>query len=203
MRRATAGPAGEQNTAAAEIELLRRVAAGDLDAFEQLYLAYHRRLSRFLMRFSNNYATVEEIINDAMLVVWNKAGSFSGRSKVSTWIIGIAWRRGLKTFKRLDTAKRKERDFSESEQRRAGEDPSDRDRERDNWLASGLAQLSLEQRMTLELTYFMGNSCREIAEIMDCPVNTVKTRLFNARRRLRDLLPELAEPGSRSDGGQT
>jgi RNA polymerase sigma-70 factor (ECF subfamily) len=57
-----------------------------------------------------------------------------------------------------------------------------------------------EQRMVLELTYYLGYSCAEIATIMECPVNTVKTRMFHARRKLRDLLPQLAEtqPGART-----
>src|SRR5882672_11549267 len=89
-------------TDAEDSDLIRRVAAGDRTAFEQLYVRYHRRLSRFLMRFARHYDVAEEIINDTLLVVWKKAGEFRGDSQVSTWIMGIAYRRAFKSFKRID-----------------------------------------------------------------------------------------------------
>lgn len=182
------------STEAEDSGLIRRIAAGDRVAFEQLYLRYHRRLSRFLMRFANHYDIAEEVINDTMHVVWNKAGEFRGDSQVSTWIMGIAYRRALKTVKR--------RDVPETEATAALEALSDAavnhdaERERADWLARGLAQLPLEQRMVIEMAYFLGHSCEEIAQVMECPVNTVKTRMFNARARLKELLPRLAEPVS-------
>jgi len=79
--------------------LLDRVVAGDRDAFRDLYIAYHRRLARFLTRLTRRYELAEEIINDTMWVVWRRAGKFRGDSRVSTWIIGIAYRRALKSLK--------------------------------------------------------------------------------------------------------
>ena len=180
-------------------DLIRRVATGDRAAFEQIYLRYHRRLCRFLMRFSHHYDLAEEIINDTLHVVWKKAGDFRGGSQVSTWILGIAYRRAMKTYKRRDLQR-------EVEAREAREAPldvnEDAARERSEWLAHGLAQLPLEQRMVIEMAYFLGHSCEEIAQVMDCPVNTVKTRMFAARRRLRELLPQLAEPVSHQPDAQ-
>ena len=60
-----------------------------------------------------------------------------------------------------------------------------------DWVAQGLLTLPLEQRIALELAYFMGHSCEEIATITDCPVSTVKARMFHARERLRKTLPSL------------
>ena len=60
------------------------------------------------------------------------------------------------------------------------------------WLGLALAELPLEQRMVMEFSYLMGHSCEEIAQIMQCPVNTVKTRMFHAREKLRRSLPRLA-----------
>jgi RNA polymerase sigma-70 factor (ECF subfamily) len=178
---------------AEEAELVSRVAAGDQLAFEQLYLHYHRRLARFLTRFASRYEIAEEVINDTMYVVWNKARDFRGDAKVSTWIFGIAYRRALKTLRAVDAGSETNGVAKEHEHAEASDD--DAARERSDWVAHGLAQLPLEQRMVIEMAYFLGNSCDEIAQVMNCPVNTVKTRMFHARRRLRELLPRLAEPG--------
>jgi RNA polymerase sigma-70 factor (ECF subfamily) len=59
-------------------------------------------------------------------------------------------------------------------------------------LHAGISELSTEHRQVVELTYFCGFSYQEIAAIADCPVNTIKTRMFHARRRLKRLLPRLA-----------
>jgi len=66
------------------------------------------------------------------------------------------------------------------------------DAERREWLNAALERLPSEQRLVLELAYHLGHSCEEIAEIMNCPVNTVKTRMFHARKKLKVLLPALA-----------
>src|SRR5579863_6461621 len=80
--------------------LLLGVAAGDRQALEELYLSYHRRLARFLSRFTPRYENVEEIINDTFMAVWQSAKDFRNASQVSTWIIGIAYRIALKSFRR-------------------------------------------------------------------------------------------------------
>ena len=81
-------------------ELLAAIAAGDRRALEELYLGYHRRLARFLSRFTPRYENVEEIINDTFMVVWQSAKDFRHASQVSTWIIGIAYRTALKSLRR-------------------------------------------------------------------------------------------------------
>ncbi len=93
-RPASGGSAEERERA-----LLARIAAHDSAAMKELYLLYHRRLARFLMRLTTRYELAEEIINDTFWVVWQHAGDFRGASRVSTWILGIAYRRGLKTLR--------------------------------------------------------------------------------------------------------
>src|SRR6202142_2043672 len=83
-----------------DIELLIGVAAGSRAALEELYLGYHRRLARFLSRFTPRYENIEEIINDTFMVVWQNAKDFRNASQVSTWVIGIAYRTALKSFRR-------------------------------------------------------------------------------------------------------
>jgi RNA polymerase sigma-70 factor (ECF subfamily) len=169
-------------------ELLAAVAAGNRRALEELYLGYHRRLTRFLSRFTQRYENVEEIINDTFLAVWQSAKDFRHASQVSTWIIGIAYRTALKSLRRQKhhTAAASLDDYPEQTV-----DPTF-ETEVQDWLKHGLDQLPVEQRMTLELAYHMGHSLEEIAAITECPVGTVKARMFHAREKLRQYLPNLS-----------
>jgi RNA polymerase sigma-70 factor (ECF subfamily) len=168
--------------------LLLAVAAGDRRALEELYLGYHRRLARFLSRFTPRYENVEEIINDTFMVVWQSAKDFRYASQVSTWIIGIAYRTALKSVRRQKNhaAARNLDDCPEQTI-----DPTS-DTEIQDWLTHGLKQLPSDQRLTLELAYHMGHSLEEIAAITECPVGTVKARMFHAREKLRQYLPALS-----------
>jgi RNA polymerase sigma-70 factor (ECF subfamily) len=170
--------------------LLQRVVQGDRQAFEELYVNYHRRLARFLMRLAPRYELAEEIINDTFWIVWQKAGQFRGASQVSTWIMGIAYRRALKLLKT-------ERCHQAAEQldcldRELMEDEPAKAKEMQDWIAEGLRELPLEQRMATELAYGMGYSLEEIADIMNCQISTVKARMYHAREKLRHSLPRLA-----------
>jgi RNA polymerase sigma-70 factor, ECF subfamily len=169
--------------------LLARVAAGDREAFRELYIIYHRRLARFLTRLTRQYETAEEIINDTLWVVWRKAGDFRGDSRVSTWIMGIAYRRALKT---LRTRSHALADAVPIENQPLVAPDELGAAETSEWILLAMRQLPAEQRLALEFAYGYGHSCEEIALIMDCPVNTVKTRLFHGRAKLRALLPGLA-----------
>lgn len=165
-------------------ELLLAVAAGDRRALEELYLGYHRRLARFLSRFTPRYENVEEIINDTFMVVWQNAHEFRGASQVSTWIFGIAYRTALKSLSRQKnhTTARNLHEYPDQTV-----DPV-RDTEVQDWVEQGLHRLPIEQRLTLVLAYNMGHSLEEIAEITGAPVGTVKMRMFHARQRLRQYL---------------
>jgi RNA polymerase sigma-70 factor (ECF subfamily) len=170
-----------------EAALLARVAAREQAAFAELYGIYRRRLARFLGRFLASPQAIDETVNDVMFAVWQEASRFELRSKVSTWIFGIAWHKGLKALER--------------EKRLVPPQPSPAEVGRPDegasaleireWLSQALERLSADQRLVVELTFFEGCSYQEIAEIADCPVNTVKTRMFHARHRLRDILVSL------------
>ncbi|MCU7845373.1 MAG: sigma-70 family RNA polymerase sigma factor [Candidatus Thiodiazotropha sp. (ex Monitilora ramsayi)] len=172
-----------------DLTLIERVARQDKAAFKVLYKAYYQPLFHFLIRMLKHQDIVEEVVDDVMFTVWKKAGDFRGRSKVSTWIIGIAYRKGLKSYNR----KRREPamdDLAQHTERM----PGATDQMPDHFLEqqqlteqvqSGLDSLSGNHRCVMELT-MLGYSCTEIADIVDCPVNTVKTRMFHARRQLKD-----------------
>lgn len=179
-------PAAREET---DRRLLERVAAHDREAFRELYIVYHRRLARFLMRLTRRYEVTEEIINDTMWVVWRKAATFRGESRISTWIMGIAYRRALKTL-RSGHVREDVLVPIDNESLHAGSDEFD-DAEVSELILLALQYLPDEQRLAMEFAYGYGHSCEEIALIMNCPVNTVKTRLFHARQKLRQVLPQL------------
>jgi RNA polymerase sigma-70 factor (ECF subfamily) len=170
-----------------DFELLAGVAAGNRLALEQLYHGYHRRLARFLSRFTSRYENVEEIINDTFMVVWQSAKDFRNASQVSTWIFGIAYRTALKSLRRQ---KNHAAALSLDESPEQIVDP-EADAEVQDWVAHGLDRLTVEHRLALELAYRMGHSLEEIAAITDTPVGTVKARMFHARRKLREYLPAI------------
>jgi RNA polymerase sigma-70 factor, ECF subfamily len=191
---------------ARETDLIARIAEGDRKAFEELYYLYHRRLARFLTRLTRRYDIAEEVVNDTFWVVWRKAKSFRGDSQPSTWIFGIAYRKARNAFR--SSARLAEKNLQAELLPPTDEEPAGTEELRD-WLTRALAELPVEQRLAVELCYELGHSCEEIAKIMDCPVNTVKTRLFHARAKLQRLLPQLATPtslapdGSAREGGIT
>jgi RNA polymerase sigma factor (sigma-70 family) len=171
-----------------EVRLVGRAADGDLQAFEQLYRAYRPRLTRFLERLTRRPVLVGELLNDTMLVVWSRAGTYNGRCKVSTWIFAIAYRKAMKALSRLDEPVQGEGDDDQPAPLDSGPEHDAARSQMRAALAQAMDHLSFEQRAVVHLTYFHGIGCREISEIVGCPVDTVKTRMFHARRRLKTLL---------------
>lgn len=172
--------------AADERALLAAVRRRDRGAFAQLYRIYHPRLGGYLRRLLANPALAEEVLDDVMFVVWTDAGRYRAQSAVSTWIFGIAYRKAMGAL-RKEGRYQAPLDRNADTAAAAAAPPPDVE-----LVHAGLAELSPDHRQVVELTYFCGFSYREIAEIADCPVNTVKTRMFHARRRLKLLLPMLA-----------
>jgi len=182
-------------TAEGEACLIGHVARADRRAFEALYRAYFPRLTRFLHRMTRNPMLVEEIVNDTLLAVWRKADTFDGSSKVSTWVFAIAYRRACKALQGFDEPLELDDDQRECA-----------DADRPEWQLErlrltqavdvALAALPLAQRTAFQLTFYHDMSYTEIADIMECPVNTIKTRMFHARKRLASLLEDQLEERS-------
>jgi len=176
-----------------EPELLARIAARDLRAFEGLYRTYHPKLTRFIRSVVHRHHLVEEILNDTMLVVWSKPQAYDGSSRVSTWIFGIAYKKALKALSRCD-----EPVSDDHLQQRMSLEPGPEQQAGDhqvrNVLLGAMHALSADHRAVVDLVYFHGFDYREIAEIVGCPVDTVKTRMFHARRYLkRSLAGQLSD----------
>ena len=168
--------------------LIVRVCERDLRAFELLYRLYHPRLTRFLMRMTRRPPLVDEVVNDTMLVVWSRPEAYNGASRLSSWIFAIAYRKALKALRRQDVPIEAVIDDDRPSSDDGPEIEAGRGRARASLLEL-LDELSPEHRAVIELTYFHDFSYRDIAEIVDCPADTVKTRMFYARRHLGRLIP--------------
>lgn len=170
-----------------DVQLLRRIAAQDKDALALLYREYHRRLARFLNRFTRRDDLIEEVVNDTFMVVWKKAAEFRGDARVSTWLMGIAYRVTLRALRDGGL----EHDLLAPDFDSHAVEPFV-DHEQADWLDKGFSRLSAEQRLVMELAYVMGHSLEEIAQITESSVSTVKARMFHARVKLRNVMPVLA-----------
>jgi RNA polymerase sigma-70 factor (ECF subfamily) len=179
-----------------DANLIGRITKKDQQAFESLYYRYHQRLARFIYRMGGRSEFLEEIINDTLYVVWCKAETFNAGAKPSTWIFGIAYN---KTLKSLKAQYRQQPEFDSElmetlENTLIADVRSDTEKiELENWFACAFEELPPEQRATIELTFYHDMSYQEIAVLMQCSENTVKTRMFHARKKLQAILPRLAE----------
>jgi RNA polymerase sigma-70 factor (ECF subfamily) len=169
-----------------DVRLIERITRRDLRAFETLYRAYHPRLTRFLTNMLRRPHLVEEALDDTMMVVWKRPEKFNGTSKVSTWIFAVAYRTALKARSRLQDPVS---DADVPEPVFEGTPEQDlNQRQTQAILLKAMDHLSPEHRAVLDLTYFHDIGYREIAEILGCPVGTVKTRMHHARKHLRARL---------------
>lgn len=185
----SAGQAAESASQDKDQALVARIATGDRQAFELLFSQYGERVFRYAHRLISDVTKAEEVTNDVMLEVWKTAARFEGRSKVSTWILGITRHLALNAVRRksLDTV-----DVDDAPAI-ADDDltPASVDHDRNvlkEVLTTALGKLSTDHRDVVELTFFHGLSYQEIAEVVGCPENTVKTRMFHARKQLKALL---------------
>jgi RNA polymerase sigma-70 factor, ECF subfamily len=168
--------------------LIGRIANGDRLAMQVLFARYHVRVFRFVVRLVRDEATAEDVISEVFLDVWRQAGRFEGRSMVSTWLLAIA------RFKAISTLRRRQDEELDEEATAAIEDPSDdpatalAKKDKSAILRKCLGELSAQHREVIDLVYYHEKSVEEVAEIVGIPENTVKTRMFYARKRLAELL---------------
>ena len=169
--------------------LVGRIAAGDRHAFEQLFKEYGERVFRYAHRLISDVTKAEEVTNDVMLEVWKNAAKFEGRSKVSTWILGITRHLALNSVRRkqLTTVDVDTVPGVADELQTTAAQEQDRDKIKAG-LRSALTGLSQDHRDVIELTFFHGCTYQEIGHIVGCPENTVKTRMFHAKKQMQELL---------------
>lgn len=172
--------------------LIQRMAAGDRDALSTLYRDYHGRLCRFLSRLTRRADVIEEVVNDCFWIAWQHADQFRGDARVSTWLMGIAYRCGLKALRRQGNEPFDELTEDTLLPEMDGVSDPGEDRELRDLLGKALEHLTADQRVVVELVYGIGHSLNEVAAILQCPVGTVKARLFHARVKLLNVMPALS-----------
>jgi RNA polymerase sigma-70 factor, ECF subfamily len=170
--------------------LIGRIAGGDRLAMQALYARHHVKVFRFVLRLVRNEASAQDLISEVFLDVWRQAARFEGRSAVSTWILAIA------RFKALSSVRRRKEAELDEEEAEAIEDEADtpevalQKKDTGEVLRQCLAKLSPDHREIIDLVYYHEKSVEEVAEIVDIPENTVKTRMFYARKKLAELLKQ-------------
>ncbi len=174
---------------------IQQIVEGDRGAFEKLYQAYQARLFRYLFRMVGDENTAEELTNDVMVAVWKGAASYRAQSKPSTWLFGIAHHKALNELRRRRPPTVEVETVRELAAPGRGPEGSVEREQVHRSVLRALQQLSAEHREVVELTFYQGCSYQEIAEIMQCPVNTVKTRMFYAKKRLQEVLESQAKEG--------
>jgi len=171
-----------------EASLIRRIAAGDAVALRALFARHQVRIYRFTRRLVNNAAVAEELTNEVFLEIWRHAKSFEGTSSALTWMLSIAHHRAISSLR-----KRREDPWDEGAARAlpdAADNPEVAAQKGNEGaiLRRCLDALSPEHKGVVDLVYYHEMSVAETAAVLQIPENTVKTRLFYARKRLSELL---------------
>lgn len=178
-----------------EVALVAATAAGDTLAFERLYRLHERRVWRYAVSMVQDRAVADELVVDTMLAVWQGASGFRSGSRVSTWILGITRHKALDAGRR--SARRRNDialdDAGEIVDEAAGPARIAEQDDKNRLFNAATAQLSAEHREALHLAFVDGLPYDEIAQLLDVPENTVKTRIHYAKRKLQDLLVRLTQ----------
>jgi len=175
--------------------LIRAIAAGDQRAMHALYVRHSVRVYRFVLRLSNDTSMADDLVSEIFIEVWRGARGFKAKSQVSTWLLAIARNKALSAMRaRLD-------EQLNDEMATAIPDPADdaettaNKHDRCAIVQHCLSKLSPIHREVLDLVYYHERSVDEVAQIVGVPVNTVKTRMFYARKRLRTCSRHPVYPG--------
>jgi RNA polymerase sigma-70 factor (ECF subfamily) len=174
--------------------LIKSIAAGDKFAMQVFYQRHSVRVYRFVLRLTGNTSLAEEIVGDAFLSVWQQAGTFQAKCRVSTWLLSIARHKALSVLRRRSEVQ------LDGDMMATMADPRDDaetvlDREdRSKLIRKCLTQLSPAHREIIDLVYYHEKSVEEVARIVGAPKSTVKSRMFYARSHMAKLLKAAGLP---------
>jgi len=176
-----------QHNDTSDAALIAKVAAGNRLAMQVLFARHHARVYRFILRLLGSEAAAEDLTSEVFLGVWRHAHRFEARSSVTTWLLAIARYKALAELRRRPKLACDEAAAQTS-------DPADDPeatfaiKHRGEIVRDCLGRLSRRHREVIDLVYYHGKSVQEAAAILGIPGNTVKTRMFHARKNLSELL---------------
>jgi RNA polymerase sigma-70 factor (ECF subfamily) len=187
-------------------KLLERIAKQDQAAFQELYKAFSRKVFAYVLNQLKDQAKAEEVLVDTMYEVWRNPTRFRGESAFSTWLIGIARNKALLVYR----SRRPDEDHADLDDIAEitpdeGPDGYTRlaEQQRREGVQHCMGKLSEEHRECLHLVFYEGMTLAEVSAIQRCPENTVKTRLFHARQRIKNCLRLLLEREGSAPGVQS
>ena len=182
-------------------QLVERAQRGDKHAFELLIIKYQRRLARLISRFVRDGTEVEDVTQEAFIKAYRALPGFRGESAFYTWLyrIGIntaknyllAFKRRVPTTTIFDSDEAE--NFEEASLLREVNTPENElmSKQVVNVVNSSLEQLPDDLRIALTLREIEGLSYEEIADVMNCPIGTVRSRIFRAREAIAENLRPL------------
>jgi RNA polymerase sigma-70 factor (ECF subfamily) len=168
--------------------LIAKIAAGNRLAMQALFARHNVRIYRFVLRMVGDNGLAEDLTSEVFLSVWQQAHRFEARSAVTTWLLAIARYKALAELRRRPQAASSERESSDISDPADTPDVAFEIKHRGEILRKCLARLSREHREVIDLVYYHEKSVQEVAEIIGIGGNTVKTRMFYARKQLSKLL---------------
>jgi RNA polymerase sigma-70 factor, ECF subfamily len=180
--------AGRQTSDTSDVALIRSIASGDKHAMQSLFARHNVRIFRFLMRFVGDKSAAEDLVSEVFLDVWRHAGRFQGQSQVTTWLLAMARNKALSALRRRSTEELDEEAVAAIEDIDNNPEVTIQNRQTSQILLNCLTQLSPPHREVIDLVYYHEKSIDEVAEITGIPQNTVKTRMFYARKRIAELM---------------
>jgi RNA polymerase sigma-70 factor (ECF subfamily) len=165
-------------------DLIARVAKKDSAALRALFVTHQVKLYRFLFRFVRDEAVAEDLVNETFIKVWTKAGSFSGQSKVSTWIFTIARNEALSLLRKKSEAALDDDAATQIEDESDNQETQIAKQDKGALMRACIDKLSDAHREIVDLVYYQEKTVFEASQILDIPENTVKTRMYHARQQL-------------------
>lgn len=174
--------------------LLHKVAGQDEEAFGELYHRFALSLYNFLARMCGDTAVAEDILQEVFVAVWKGASRFRGEAKVKTWLFNIAYKQAATWLRRRGN--RPDVGALSVDDLPLGEDieKQTHKRWRDQRVRQAVEKLSPDHRVVVVLAFYYNLSYTEIAQVMGCPVGTVKSRMSYARQQLGQLLADVNKP---------
>jgi RNA polymerase sigma-70 factor, ECF subfamily len=170
-------------------QLVRRIADGDKQALQLLFVRHRTAIYRFISRFLDS-DSADELTSEVFLDVWRNADRFQGKSKAATWLFAIA------RYKALSEIRRRSKLQLDEQADAAIEDPGESPatamdkQDRSELICRCMAKLTPQHREVIDIVYYQGKKIGEAAQLLHVPLNTIKSRMFYARTHMADLLAE-------------